>query len=210
MKHVPAKGPTVKGIDTSHYQQNVDFGRVVNAGYKFCFIKASEGVFTKDKSFKINWAGAKLNKIERRGAYHFFHPNLDPKEQANNFVNAVGPLDPLDILALDLEVTDGTAPNIDYQRVKTFMNQVELMTKKVPILYSGAYFMESLGIHPDMLKYKLWVAHYGPSEAQGPLVPKPWDDWTFWQYTCKAQVPGVMGLCDASYFNGSLEDLKAL
>jgi GH25 family lysozyme M1 (1,4-beta-N-acetylmuramidase) len=42
------------------------------------------------------------------------------------------------------------------------------------------------------------------------MVPKPWESWTFWQYTREGKTPGVTLPVDLDRFNGSLDDLKAL
>jgi lysozyme len=40
-------------------------------------------------------------------------------------------------------------------------------------------------------------------------MPGGWSDWTFWQYTDKAQISGISGGVDCSYFHGFNQDLAA-
>jgi lysozyme len=40
-------------------------------------------------------------------------------------------------------------------------------------------------------------------------MPGGWSDWTFWQYTDKAQISGISGGVDCSYFRGGDGDLYA-
>lgn len=96
----------IRGIDVSHFQGGIDWQAVAGDGVRFCFIKATEGVGDVDPMFHRNWTGAKAAGV-LRGAYHFFHPNLDARQQAEHFLSVVtieeGTLPP----ALDVEVTDG-------------------------------------------------------------------------------------------------------
>jgi lysozyme len=54
----------------------------------------------------------------------------------------------------------------------------------------------------------LWLAQY--TSAPAPQVPKAWTAWTFWQYIGKGKTPGVSLPVDLNWFNGTLDDLKAL
>ena len=40
-------------------------------------------------------------------------------------------------------------------------------------------------------------------------MPGGWTDWTFWQYTDKASIPGISGGVDYSYFHGSSTQFAA-
>ena len=76
---------------------------------KFGFTKATEALDWTDPTFEANWNALK-NEGKFRGAYHFFHPNLDPEGQAVfflDYVNAHGGLEPGDMLVVDSEITAG-------------------------------------------------------------------------------------------------------
>ncbi|MFN2517599.1 MAG: GH25 family lysozyme, partial [Jatrophihabitantaceae bacterium] len=53
----------------------------------------------------------------------------------------------------------------------------------------------------------LITAHYNGSPTP---LPTGWADWTFWQYTSTASVPGIVGDVDADVFNGTLADFAPL
>ncbi len=72
---------SIKGIDISNWQGNVDFNKVKNAGYEIVYIKATEGQHTLDKNFNTNYANAKASGINI-GFYHFLHGNENGKTQA--------------------------------------------------------------------------------------------------------------------------------
>jgi GH25 family lysozyme M1 (1,4-beta-N-acetylmuramidase) len=79
--------PFVEGIDVSWYQKKIDWKQMANSKV-FAFIKATEGTSLEDKLFASNWSGAR-NAGLLRGAYHFFHPSVDPIEQADFFLSKV-------------------------------------------------------------------------------------------------------------------------
>ena len=90
----------VRGIDISHYQEDIDWDRLRNAELngvpiRFIFIKATEGTNIIDENFNHNFYHARGNGFVR-GAYHFFSTSTDPIQQAKHYCKIVQ-LDPEDI-----------------------------------------------------------------------------------------------------------------
>ncbi len=207
---------TVPGIDVSYWDSGIDWPKVRATGQRFVFIKASEGETYTDPTFAGNWSGAKAAGL-LRGAYCFFHPNLDPVKQATRFVNAVkatkdnGELPPV----LDLEVPDGVGKDKIILRAKTWLDQVEQSLGKKAIIYSGYYFLKDnfsqLGGGPPAWAkdYPLWLAQYPNHYTPGmlPSLPPGWFNWVIWQYSEKGSVNGINASVDMDLFNGSLADL---
>ena len=107
MLSVCAAGTTVPGIDVSHWDGAIVWSQVAGAGIKWGYAKATESTNYTDPTFATNWSGMKANGVFR-GAYHFFHPNLDGKAQADYFLGVVGTLAPGDLPPmLDWEVSSG-------------------------------------------------------------------------------------------------------
>src|SRR5215510_14289761 len=100
--------PTVPGIDVSYWQSGIDWPKVRATGQRFVLVKASEGDAYTDPTFENNWRSAKTAGL-LRGAYCYFHPNIDAKKQADRFIAVVKALnDPAELPhALDLEVSEG-------------------------------------------------------------------------------------------------------
>lgn len=75
----------------------------------FGFAKATEGTTWTDPTFGANWS-ALHDEGKPRGAYHFFHPELDPVEQANFFLSVVREkgMKPHDMLVVDSELLAGS------------------------------------------------------------------------------------------------------
>jgi hypothetical protein len=98
-------GPLTKGIDVSFWQGVIDWQALADAGVKFAFIRAGDGLGT-DTQFRRNWAEAKRVGI-LRGAYVFFRARHSGEEQARvllrNLGGDVGELPPV----LDIEGKGG-------------------------------------------------------------------------------------------------------
>jgi len=202
---------TVAGIDLSHYQSSVHWAAVAQAGFQYCFVKATEGRTSVDQSFARHWADAQDAGLIR-GAYHFFRPRISPEAQAAVFLRTVKQLGPGDLPpVLDLEAPqDWTriAPERRSELILAWLELVEHELKATPLLYlSPAFACDVLENPASLAGFRIWIAHY--TSAESPTVPKPWAAWTFWQH-CNARIAGISVPVDLNRFNGSLEDLKAL
>lgn len=199
----PADGP-LPGIDVSHWQGAIDWDAVEDDGVEFAFIKATEGGDYTDPRFAANWAGARQAGVVR-GAYHFFRPQTDAMAQVAHFLRTVqlapGDLPPV----LDVEVTDGRSAAQIAAGVRTWLQEVERVTGRRPILYTRASFWTGQ-MGGGFGGYPLWVAHYGVSS---PNIPAEWSGWTFWQHSDAGRVDGISGDVDLNWFNGDRAELNA-
>ncbi len=201
----------VPGIDVSYWEAGIAWKKVRGHGIYFMFAKATEGEGYVDPTFDDNWVGAKSVGI-LRGAYHFFHPNMNPVKQADKFIEIVkamndnGELPPV----LDLEMTDNQPAQVIIERAKTWLDRVQQRLGKRPIIYSSPGFLKSSFVVPGggpplwANEYPLWIAHYGVSQ---PSLPKGWLKWTFWQYSESGTVKGINAAVDLNWFNGTVEEL---
>jgi GH25 family lysozyme M1 (1,4-beta-N-acetylmuramidase) len=200
------------GIDISHWQGTVNWGKVKSDDVTFAFMKATEGTAYADPTLRTNWAGAEKVGIYR-AAYHFARPSTasgSADAQARFFVSQAGTFQDKGDLppVLDLEATGGLGPAALRSWVSTWLTTVERLTKRTPVLYFSPYFwIDHLGNSTAFTRYPLWIAHY----TQGaPLVPGGWKTWTFWQRTSSGHVAGIGGLVDMNRFNGSSAQLSVL
>ncbi len=201
MKRVGSGSFLISGYDVSKYQADMGLHHEMKAcGDKFCIIKAAEGLST-DPLFKTHWQEAKAQGMIT-GAYSFFHPKKDAEAQALHFASVVGKLGEGDLgPVLDFETTDGTASIKDADQAYAYLLDVKEAAGKLPIVYGSPYFLENLNLDAKFKRFPLWIANYG---VTAPLVPKPWDTWTFWQYT------DSKGHLDMDLFNGDIDQLLAL
>jgi len=196
----------IHGIDVSRYQQMINWKEIkameisgIQIG--FAFIKATEGSRLTDRHFERNWEEAKRVDIPR-GAYHFFHPHRDGKEQADHFMETVklesGDLPPV----IDIEQRNGVPVATIRKRVRDFLEEIENHYQVKPIIYTNvSFYRQVLGDEFD--DYPLWVAHY--LQKDRPRIERP---WLFWQHSETGQVNGIRGRVDFNVFNGDSTDWK--
>ena len=194
------------GVDLYHGDSVTSWNSVKNSKISYVFLKATEGTGFVDNKFNRRWNELKENGLIR-AAYHFFRPSKDAIKQAEHFWNVVGNLEDDDMpLVLDLEVDDGMPSSTVEGKALDFLLKVEALSGKRPIIYGGPYFLKDLTLAERFKDYPLWVAHYKSSGQ--PMIPSPWINYTFWQYSDKAQVLGIGNPCDINKYRGSLDDLK--
>ena len=207
---VCAAGPTVPGVDVSHYDGAIDWSQVKASGQAFGIAKATEGLTFTDPMFAANWPAMKEAGLVR-GAYHFFRPLDDGAAQADFFLSRVvafgaGDLPPI----LDWEVNDTTITDaLQVQRAQDFVDEIKAATGLSTIVYTSARFLSLVGNPPQFAGLPLWDARYG---VTCPNIPDAWATWTFWQYDDNGTVPGIAvdAGVDVNVFNGSADDLLAM
>lgn len=203
-----ADGPTLRGMDVSYYQTNVDWRAVRETGVAFAFIRVSDGLQFIDPRFPGYWAEARAAGVIR-GAYQYFRPAQDPIAQANLLLSRMGPLQPGDLPpVLDVEDRNsGRTPAQIAAAVRAWVAHVTAQIGRPPIVYAGLYSWRDLTSSADLTTSPLWVAQY--TSAACPDIPAPWTRWMFWQYTAMGTLPSIPGAVDLNLFNGSLRDLQA-
>jgi lysozyme len=197
----------IKGVDLSHYNGTVDFGKLAASGVIFAFVKASEGGRTKDPLYLTNYAGLKQNQIVR-GAYHFFYPQLDAQAQAANFLSVVKNLVPGDLPpVLDVEVSGEQTPSAIAAGIQTWLDSIEQNLGRTPMIYTAPSFWNTaLRGTNAFADYPLWIAQYTSNPS--PNIPSGFSDYLFWQYSESGSVPGITGNVDMDWFKGTAADLN--
>lgn len=203
-------GPsTVQGVDISHFDGTIDWAKTKAGGIDFGIAKVTEGTTYVDATFGTNWSGMKANGVVR-GAYHFFHPELDPTAQATHFVQSIAQLGGLQTGDLpptaDVEITGGASAATIQSTLKTFLEAVRAATGMTPIIYTSPGFASSY-LGTGFGGYSLWVANW---QVTCPTVPGGWTTWPFWQKADNGVVAGIPAAAvDLDVFNGSLAQLQA-
>jgi lysozyme len=201
---------TVQGTDCSNWQndpstaQQVDFNKMVAAGAKFTFIKASQETWL-DRDFTINWNNAKKSGIAR-GAYHYLSWGKPAIDQARFFAGVLkadpGELPPV----VDFEESKNCPAGASVH-LENFCDEFERLSGRRLMIYTSYGFWKAHGTTSlDWLEHKLWVAHYTTDPE--PLVPLPWSAWTFWQYTSRGDGPaygGEAAYMDLNWYHDTLD-----
>lgn len=204
----------ILGSDISVWQDDnytpvkTDFKKMKAAGCEFCIMKASQGNWM-DEDYPDNVINAKKEGLVT-GAYHFLTWDVAPKSQAyfhaeliNRYPSDLPPV-------VDYEWWKTVPPNA-LDILGSYIAEIQRLTGRTAINYTGPYFwLEHGSANIIWKKNPLWIANYGVIK---PMIPPPWVNWTFWQYTSKGDglKYGVESKqIDLNYFNGTLADLYRL
>ena len=206
----PGSFTEIKGIDVSHWQGDIDWSDVYNSGYRFAFVKATEGDSWTDKNFVRNMNGGNSAGV-LMGSYHFARPDLgnDAIDEAQHFINVAGSYLKSGYLrpVLDLEVGSNIGIQDLSNWVHTWMNTVKSITGVQPILYVNSNYANNY-LDNSISQYDLWIA-YWTYDSKTYVNTGIWNDWDFWQYSNQGSVPGINGNVDLDIFNGDTDRLDS-
>ncbi len=201
------KGYSTFGIDISHHQGKINWGRLqkensAEAPISFVCIKATEGRNYKDPRFGTNWEEAKKHGFVR-GAYHYFTRTSPGEAQAEMFISNVrltsGDLPPI----VDIEEVPSDKGAF-INELKAFILKLEAHYGVKPIIYSYAKYHNRYLKDKFFNDYELWIAHYNTAR------PEIRREWRMWQFTDNGRVPGIRVDTDINVLNGGKEELQRL
>lgn len=188
---------SIKGLDVSEFQGNIDWAQVKNAGYQFAMLRAGYGYRTPDRQFQRN--AAECNRVGiPAGAYWFCYALSpeDARQEADGCLEVIAPYRLEYPICYDIEQAsvayaeqNGVAitPALAAQIVKAFCSRIE-ERGYFAMYYSNQNFLETY-LPPEMAqRYALWFARYG-SRYDG-------IDYGIWQYTSTGSIPGIAGNVD--------------
>ena len=189
-------------VETQHHAWN-EIRKIEDTfQLQFVFVRATAGKNKVDSKFKNNWKQAKKHQFIR-GAYHYYRPNENSIQQAENFIQTVQ-LEPGDFPpVLDIEQLP-KKQSLDSLKVglKRWLTKVEKHYKVKPIIYSGESYYNDF-LKKEFSDYSFWIANYNFWRNE------PESHWLLWQFTEKAQVSGIKGAVDLNIFNGNLIYLRS-
>ena len=221
-----AQNEKIKGIDISHWQGDIDWSNVYNAGYKFAFAKATGGTGFIDGEFEGNMIeGHNVGMLI--GAYHFAYPEYnDPVDEAQFFVSVAGEYLRVGYLRPVLDIEDDLNENSYPWKlgkealsnwIHEFMSTVESETGVQPIIYVNKNYAND-HLDTSINQYQLWIAHWTCDTNRPPDTGDTgiWNNWDFWQYwepepeNCGENfIPGInTGGVDLDVFNGDMSRLN--
>lgn len=200
-------GYSVKGVDVSHYQGEIDWEHFREQGIDFAFIKATEGSSLVDERFEENREGAKAAGLYA-GAYHFFSFDSTPASQAEHFIATVGDLSGSLPPVVDIEFYGDKRKNPPEKAyvvsgLRELLEALEEEYGVKPIIYT-TYTVYNRYIRNAFQEYPLWIrnVYYPPGDIGR--------QWTFWQYCDTGALGGTAGeekFVDLNVFRESSEDL---
>lgn len=185
---------TIKGIDISRWNGDIDFNKVKASGIEFVIIKAggSEKGFYTDPKFKENYEKAKAAGLFV-GAYYFvgkkFYGDLSGIEDAKRFIKILQGMQFEYPVYLDVETTDSRYKELATDAAIAFCSTMEAAGYYVGIYASDiSGFKEKLN-HSRLQNYAHWVARYGKD-------PEVCKEGIIHQYSSKGAVDGIVGSVD--------------
>lgn len=197
---------SVKGVDISYYQGDVDW-QVLENGLSFVYMKATEGSGHQDIRFEENLAGA-LETDLAVGAYHFFSFESSGKTQADHFIEVVGRWDGMLVPAVDVEYYSSYEGVIDVEAIREelqlLLDELEAYYGCKPVIYTTMTAYKTV-IQGEFTEYPLWIRniYYHPLFSGR--------NWVFWQYSDKGMLDGYSGeerYIDLDVFRGDELDLE--
>lgn len=198
-------GYSVKGIDVSRYQGNINWEIISSQEIEFAFIKATEGSSYFDPMYNVNIVSARNNGIYV-GAYHFFSSESAGKTQAENFIKVVSPhkIDLPPVLDFEISKSVKDKENV-IKEAYDFLQEVEKYFGVKPIIYTtyesySAFFTNNFG------EYPMWFRDlFKEPKIEGNR------DWLFWQYCNRGRIDGIekkQKYTDLNVFNGNISEFK--
>ncbi len=201
------------GIDVSHYQKNISWKQVNNAGYSFAILKAMyESNHKPDEYFEKNYKGCKENGLFP-GVYDFVgSKNIEnPEKDAKDLLAILGSR-PLP-MGIWIDCESDSLQAIGKQKITELIETEARIFKEagyaVGIYCNLSWYNNVLDGKGLSKKYPFWIARY-PSNDVGQPVEKlnPKSFAQAWQYSSKGKVPGINGNVDMDYFYISTSDLS--
>lgn len=181
----------VRGIDISAHNGEINFAQVRAAGYRFVWIKASEGETFRDSKFASNFDAARAASL-RTGAYHYFRFDCDGVLQAMNLCQALDGRVPDMGVAVDVE-EEGNATGIPTPviraRLAAMLDYLNLRGYPITLYSNKDGYYEYL--QDEFSDYPLWICSFTDDT---PIDDAP--QWSCWQYSHSGRVPGISGKVD--------------
>lgn len=188
---------SIKGLDVSKFQGEVDWERVKAAGYQFAMLRAGYGFSTVDEQFRRN--ASECSRIGLPfGAYWFCYA-VSPEtavQEADGCINTISgyQLDypvcyDIEQASADYAAGQGVqyTPGLARQLVQSFCDRVESYGY-FAMFYSNRNFLDTYLGEALAARYALWYARYTDT-FDG-------TDCGMWQYTSQGNVPGISGSVD--------------
>ena len=188
----------IQGIDISHWEGDIDFRRVKQAGIRFVYIKASEGASYIDPDFERNYTEARKQRL-KIGFYHYVTARTvdEARVQARHFAEVIRGKKYHGCPVMDFETFGSLTKERINEISLAFLQELREVTGKRVAIYSDANNAKNT-FDARLSVYPLWIAQYG---VASPDMNNHWRSWAGWQYTDDGRVYGIRGDVDRDYFS---------
>ena len=185
---------SLKGIDVSKYQGDIDWRKVKDSGIKFAIIRAGYGkeVYQKDPKFDRNYNNAKAVGMPIGVYWYSYATTIEAGEQeAKTCLQIIKGKQFEWPIYYDIEEQKILAKGKDFVSsiAKKFCRYLEGQ-KYFCGLYASANPLNNVFDDECKTQFAIWVAHYNVDH------PGYHGNWGVWQYTSKGSVSGISGNVD--------------
>ncbi len=197
-------GTTLKGIDVSTWQGDIDWAKVKASGLvDFAIIRSSRGPLSEeqpmieDDKLHSNMVGAMQNGIDV-GVYHYCYGETveQVREEARFVLSLIQGYDLTFPVIFDIEdewyQKNGYTKEMLTDMTIAFCEEIK-KAGYMPMVYSYASFFNSSLDMDRLSEYPVWVAHINTDS------PAYDDTYFMWQYSWEGQVDGIEGDVDLDY-----------
>ncbi len=206
-----------RGIDVASFQHpagaKINWRLVARAGYRFAFIKSTEGTYYANPYFKADAAAAKAAGL-LVAAYHFANPASSNGTAQADYALSHGSYHPDGRtlrLVLDIEPDPslhkycyGLRPAPMVSWIAAFMNESHRRTGLWPAINTQpAWWNKCTGKTRAFGSDQLWVQDPRPG-IKRPELPSGWTGWAYWQHSITGQVAGITGNTDLNFLSPAL------
>lgn len=198
-----------KGIDVSAHQGKIDWDTVANYGMDFVILRITEAGNVIDSQFENNFAGCNKHKIPV-GVYKYSYAMTvaEIQSEARKVVSVLSGRKIQFPVFLDLEHHNQRALGSEsiHKMADAFRKIIEAAGYKFAIYCNVDWYNNVICSH--LKKYEFWIARY-PQYDNGWLLERLRPEWGVgWQYSSKAQIPGINGNVDRDVFYTLYDEIK--
>lgn len=196
-------------IDGYHGDAFTSWTDIVNSGVVMISHKATQGAHNKDSEIAHRWPLMAQHGLMRQ-AYLFYNFGEGVNAQVDNYFSVVDPLwigtdkpHELDLGEVDLQPSQQL-----WDEALGILQIMEKRSGKIPWVYGSEGILNQYNLPAEFARYPLCVADYS---HKPPRIVSPWNGkFIAHQYSESGTVAGIGNACDLDYFNGTLDELKAL
>lgn len=179
----------IQGIDASSEQGDIHWPTVKGAGVDFAYLRATDGVAGRDRSFAENWEATRQAEL-KRGAYHHYSLCRSAATQATAFIATVPreeeALPPAIILDFDPECSERPDKSVVQSEITTLIGMIEAHSGRPAILRISDDFQDSYDV-AAVAPRTMWRARnfFAPDAVESP--------WVMWRASEFRHIDGVEG-----------------
>ena len=186
---------TIRGIDVSSYQGDIDWKQVKESGIQFAILRSTLKSGKPDSKFIEYIKGCDNNKIDV-SVYKYSYALTENQAitEANTVISLLNGRKCKIWLDLEDESQTQLGKSGILKIANAFIKTCENKGYSVGI-YCNLNWVKNY-IDDSLKKYDLWIARYGKNSGQLEEKYKPNVNEKIWQYSSRGKIPGINGDVD--------------